>query len=542
MRKILLLLIIILGTAVRLIWLDRFPVSLYTDEADQAYNAVSILKTGRDEHGTLFPAGLRSFGDWKPPLQTYLMIPFFSAGFPIEYATRLPGAILGTLTILLVYSLVLYWTNGTVRAALLAAFFLAISPWHILQSRSAMLVAITLFFLTAGILLAEKSTIRPRYLILSAVCFALSIYGYYAMRVIVPLLLSWLAIRHRSLVRRDHRSVLSAVVIFVCMMIPLALAFFREPDVVFGRARTVSVFYDQGVRLRQWELITQDGVDAPVTLTRFFHTGIYLYGRNIIGRYLSHVDPGYLFLTGDTTPPFQISGMGILYLADGLPVLFGLVAAYYYSHRGGMKTLGVWLLLSFLPASFTFLTPSSNRSFSAVIPLIVLVSIGIYHLRRQFHAAVFSGIFSLLYAVSFLYFLYQYIVVMPQTYPRWWNWGWKQVVQFIDPIAHRYDNIVIFDTNGMPYIYTLVYGHTDPGGYQRTAVRTYVADRFGYEHVEGYGKYIFPSDRSWADLKDDPLPGSLYVVPGEMAGEGGGAFHTLYYPDGMVMAKFFSYE
>ena len=131
---------------------------------------------------------------------------------------------------------------------------------------------------------------------------------------------------------------------------------------------------------------------------------------------------------------------------------------------------------------------------------------------------------------------------MPNRYPQWWNWGWKEVVQFVRPIAGQYDAIVIVDTNGMPYIYTLLYGGIDPGYYQQHAQRTYVADRFGFEHVEGFGNYLFPTDQNWEEMKASHLPKSLYIVPGDTAGNDSSAIHTIYYPDGRVMTKIFSYE
>src|SRR3990167_567339 len=73
--KILLLLIIILAAFVRLFTLDRFPVSLYSDELASGYNAYYILKTGRDGFGEFLPTGLQSFGDWKTALPAYLAIP-----------------------------------------------------------------------------------------------------------------------------------------------------------------------------------------------------------------------------------------------------------------------------------------------------------------------------------------------------------------------------------------------------------------------------------------------------------------------------------
>ena len=40
---------------------------------------------------------------------------------------------------------------------------------------------------------------------------------------------------------------------------------------IFGRAKTVSILYDQSVTLRTWELIAADGVDFNSTLVQFFH-------------------------------------------------------------------------------------------------------------------------------------------------------------------------------------------------------------------------------------------------------------------------------
>lgn len=91
--------IFILASLLRFSWLGEIPPSLYSDEAGQGYNAYSILKTGRDEHGEFLPVSLRSFGDWKPPLPTFLMIPFILGLGLNETAVRLPSAVLGLMTI-----------------------------------------------------------------------------------------------------------------------------------------------------------------------------------------------------------------------------------------------------------------------------------------------------------------------------------------------------------------------------------------------------------------------------------------------------------
>ncbi|EKD95597.1 MAG: hypothetical protein ACD_24C00433G0001, partial [uncultured bacterium] len=50
-----LLLIVLLGGALRFYQLASVPPSLARDEVSVGYNAYSILKTGKDEYGRIFP-------------------------------------------------------------------------------------------------------------------------------------------------------------------------------------------------------------------------------------------------------------------------------------------------------------------------------------------------------------------------------------------------------------------------------------------------------------------------------------------------------
>ena len=78
MKKLnyLFILIIFLAFVTRFFALSSFPPGLYSDETALGYNAFSLLKTGRDEFGNPWPLTLRSFGDYKPPLSSWSMMPF----------------------------------------------------------------------------------------------------------------------------------------------------------------------------------------------------------------------------------------------------------------------------------------------------------------------------------------------------------------------------------------------------------------------------------------------------------------------------------
>src|SRR3989344_1760646 len=131
--------ILVLGLVLRLWALDKFPSGFSADEASYGYNAYSLLKTGRDEWGEpwyqLIYTNLRSFGDARFPLYSFLAIPSIKLLGLNEFAVRLPNAILGTLAIAAVYLLakkLINWQTGQ-----LAALLLAISPWHVSLSRGA---------------------------------------------------------------------------------------------------------------------------------------------------------------------------------------------------------------------------------------------------------------------------------------------------------------------------------------------------------------------------------------------------------------------
>src|SRR3989344_3658266 len=86
--------------------LGELPPGLTIDEAGQGYSAYSILKTGRDEWGDFLPLNPRGFGDYKPPLFMYMIVPSVAVFGLNGFALRLPSALAGILTVWVIYFLV----------------------------------------------------------------------------------------------------------------------------------------------------------------------------------------------------------------------------------------------------------------------------------------------------------------------------------------------------------------------------------------------------------------------------------------------------
>jgi 4-amino-4-deoxy-L-arabinose transferase-like glycosyltransferase len=157
--------------------LGSVPPSLDWDEASWGYNAYSVIQTGRDEYGKLLPVVVRSLNDYKPALYMYLIIPFVWAMGLTDTAVRSANAIFGVLTVITTYFLA-YELFKRRSIALISSFLMAISPWSIQFSRFAHEGIVGLEFNLLMALFFIKGLSKPKYLILSAIFAALSLYSY----------------------------------------------------------------------------------------------------------------------------------------------------------------------------------------------------------------------------------------------------------------------------------------------------------------------------------------------------------------------------
>ena len=144
-----------------------------------------------------------------------------------------------------------------------------------------------------------------------------------------------------------------------------------------------------------------------------------------------------------------------------------------------------------------------------------------------------------MYVVSLAYFLNQFFINMPVNHADWWRYQLKETAKYAISHEKKYQNVVFLSNYEMTYVYILFYSRYNPERFQNEAVRTHVADPFGFEHVESFSKYIFYNDLNWKDIKDNRLPNSLYIVPLSQAEEETGYTKLINYPDGKQAFKIF---
>ena len=459
-------LVVLLAFVLRVFKVTSDPPALNWDETSIAYNAYSILKTGRDEWGKLFPVHFKSYGEYKLPAQIYASIPGIAIFGLNEFGVRITPVIYGTLTVLLLYFLTKEifddWKIGVV-----SAFLLAISPWHIQLTRASFESSFSVFWVVWGVWLFIKGFKNKKYWLWSLAPFIVSIYTYNAARVFTPIFVLILLILYRKELFKNTKTVIIGLLIFAVSMIPL-ITFYLSGDAT-ARLRLVSITDDPGFTLRINE--ARGNTHLPEPLPKLIHNKVTHYVYVFASNYLSHFTPDFLFINGAPHKQHHVQGIGEFYLIQAPFILLGLY--FLFKKKNKWRWLLVsWLLLAFVPVSVTVDSiPNALRTILAVIPYEIFTGLGFLEIFKLLnknklikYLALTVTIFMLL--VQFSSYLNNYYNTYPVLYSRDWQYGYKQAVSYIKSHYSEYDLIVFSRTYGEPHMFTLFYMNWDPAKYQ----------------------------------------------------------------------------
>jgi len=482
--------IIAVAFFLRFFRLGTYP-ALNPDEAAIGYNAYSLIQTGKDEHGQSWPLHFTSFGDYKPGGYFYLAMPFIKLLGLSPLAVRLPNLLLSTLSIYYLFRLLLLLTKSA-RFSLIAAFVLTISPWHLHFSRGAWEsgAALSLIIIGTFYFFLFLDRYRPIHYFFFLFTFVSSLYIYHSARIIAPLLYLSFTIGYFPRLRPHLKKILLPSFICLLLVIPVTLSFFQSGGT--ARFSGVGLTSDQGPLWRSHELLNQHQANLPdFIIYRIIHNKRTLYLISWVQKYLAHFDPNFLFLTGDEVPRSKLPDIGQFYLFEIVLLLLGIRSLLRLPRFKQLRyPVITWLLISPLAASLTFQSPSALRSLPLVIPLIVIISAGIYYLTSPilvnslFRVPPLLFIFAicLLYIVSFTYYLDAYYRHYSLRFPFAWNTGFSTLIPKITRLQNQYDNIYVTDKYDQPYILYLFFSRYPPKRLQ-PQIRLTPKDQFGFSTV-----------------------------------------------------------
>lgn len=491
------ILIFLFSLTLRIWKLSDYPAGLNADEAAIGYNAYSLIKTGKDEFGHSWPINFQSFNDFKPGFYFYLVLPWVAILGLNEWAVRLPSALLGSLTILAVYFLVKEIFKKEEKRNLLAAvasLLLAINPWHLHFSRGGWESNAAVFFIVLGVNLFFVSLKKPGYFSLCVLSLALSMFTYHSARVISPLLgFGLLLLYWKKIFRQENRRslILSGV---VGGILGLRLFVSMTGSAGMSRFSGVGIFADQGPFWRVNELRGQHSNPFSV-FPKLVHNRYFEYGVQFLDNYLRHFSGSFLFISGDEIQRNKVPEIGQLFLIE---IPFFLLGLYFLINKkpGEWKILFWWLMVAPVASALTFQSPHAIRSLNMVIPLVILTGFGLWNVlvwiqsQTKVIAILLNCSIVILFLWNFGFYLHQYYVHYPQTYPAAWEYGFKDLVNYVVENQNKYEEIYITNKYDQPYILFAFYLQYPPPKFQKEA-RLTSRDQYGFSTVENFGKYHF---------------------------------------------------
>ena len=470
----------LLALVLRIYQIGQVPHGMTWDEAAIGYNGWSIATTHRDEWLHFMPISFKSFGDYKAPLAIYLN-GFFTYLFGLKlWVVRLPFVIAGGLAVfgigLMTRVLLLILIGDNLKLlkktklppvesfALLAAFSLAISPWHFHFSRVGFESGLALteivwalyFFFERSYPKFKIDNLKSKTIyFFSWLLLALSIYTYHSTKLFTPLLVIALLFVGWRWLKVTWRWLILGFVSFIFWLAPFIY------DVIYGHGLEragVTIFSQvSGVTNQLKMLLTNLFVQLSPQFLLFGQTDTLRHG----GLPFSVLLPGTLFI-----------------------ILLGLMIWLFGRRRWSkLKQLDKFYLFSLylvfiglLPAAIGLIVPHANRALLALIGFILLLVAGWLSLSLWFSLKKWSvkwlKLVLLIWLVLQLAFfsddVYQYFTSFAKNSATAFNDGYRQLMTEVikyekglagDPEVNK---IIITSEYGQPYIYALFMRHTNP--------------------------------------------------------------------------------
>jgi 4-amino-4-deoxy-L-arabinose transferase-like glycosyltransferase len=467
------ILIVAIGVAfaTRFYLLGQAPKGLYLDEAGQGYSAYSILKTGKDEFGKSFPIVFRSFTDFKTPVYVYLIVPLIPVFGLTAFTVRFPSFFFSILTIPVLYLLINEIGNKLDKKekikiwsiSLISILLLSISPWHILFGRTNFECNVALFFFLTGCLLFYIGLKKPKVLVLSAILFAIAIPAYHAQRIVTPLMILVLFIRHRkTLLDKSHIKylIIGGVFAFIISLPTLSIA---TTSGFLARANGLNIFT---VKKSAGVLENYHGPFSFIVNNK-----IFLSLQEFGSLYTSYFSPRDMFVLGDSGPRSSFPEIGTFFIWQFPFYIYGLYLIVKKRELGELRFFTIaFLLIAPIPAALTRDPYSTIRSLQMVIPLTILIAIAIIETVSKLKKRNWKIIFWIGFAGLIIYSilkLYSSVIILNEHYRGvYWNYGWQMASEEIKKFDKNLP-IVVDNSRDEPYIQLAFFLKEDPIQFQK---------------------------------------------------------------------------
>lgn len=481
-KNLFFLFLIIIGIILRFWCLGSQP-AFHTDELNFAYNAYSLLKTGADEYGQKWPIILKSAGDNKLALQSYVLAPVVGVFGLKESVIRWPSAIFGLTSVGLTYLIALLLFKSK-KVSFYAALFLLLSPWHILFSRTNNEAVLQLFLILSFIwlFLKNRETKKTIYKIIVPGVLLLSLFSYYSSFVFLPLFLFYLTVIYSK-----KRNLKKFWPLALCIA-SVGLFFLTQP---LARIQQTSLFKSDAFRSRIFVNYSEE--TGNIFISRVFNNKLIVGSVMFLENYFKHFSLYWLVFENFDYNRYSIPSMGGVYFFQAVFLLIGAYLVVKHLKKSNYQLLFIWFFMAFLPLGVSSPGLGLQRGIIAVPAISIISALGFYGFSKSVkkiskpkkNLIWVAMVFVIIFHISF--FANRYFIHQSKRQPwRRQSYG-KDFITELNTLSKQYSNVIVSEA---PPVLFMFYNKVDPHKAQEYMLKISTLQQ-GVTMLNQFGNMIF---------------------------------------------------
>lgn len=480
--RILLLIMLIAFALLRFHRLDIYPLQINQDELSNVYDGYCIAKTGADRWGDKYPLILHGFGNYdsRPAMYAWLAAACIKTGGYSIFTGRMPSAILGTVSLLLIF-LVADKLGGK-RLAFLSLLLAGLSPWHLLFSKlaheGAMLPGFFFILSLYLFILCRAKKYPLKYLIAMGVVMGLGTSTYQSGRLIFFFFsaLVLFDILRASEVKKIKTSTIFVVAVLLGTL-PQIAVLVKHPDLFFARAG--------------------ETVIKP--------TFTYEYVNFILKNIVAGISPDFLFLSAGNYNNLSVARLLLVEIFFFYFGLFFLKSVLKKTTEFKTGYLYFLLFVLVLPSIITNNCPHALRNSAMMMLLPMISAAGILWILDKIRILVWRRIAAVLTIVAIVVNGFACIYIYKHNY-YFRDYGHQHLLYEscvkLNKYKSLYEKILIEHAFVEPYLYVAAYCNITPEEFRSAKIEFNQPNK---ENVKRLNNYYF--------INPDDLKDSLFVMP-----------------------------
>ena len=484
-----LILVILLASFLRLLWIDRVPIAIGGDELTYIINAKSLFLTGSDISGTWNPLSGFIF---RYPAYTlpqaelpYILLAPLVGLTPLSlFDARITYSLFSILTVVLIYFIAKELFNREV--GFIAGIIAAINPWMVYIGRTDYEASPAILFFLVGLYILLKA--KKEKILISIPFLFLAFYSYIGTKlafipfVFIACLYSYLVV-NKKLYLKYYLVVFLASFLLVGLF---AASFLFKVSSSPSRLGEVLTPNDPSI-VKQVDEIRKITIQTP--LTNIFENKITMYLRIVITKLFKSLSADYLFVSGDTF--FSILRNGMFYILDAFFLLVGIAAVYSQKRKSFWFLLALVFISTFPQILHTADLGNMVFHLSLMFPfLVILIALGIWEIinifKNKYYFYGSIAITTLLY--TFLLFNFLNIYFFQWTLQDNFDFHVRTFSKYVSLASKNQQEVLIYSPSA-PDIFKkyLFYTNSYNKDTYLTIRKIYKANKFNFGNLKFMG-------------------------------------------------------